>query len=70
MYEEYFEDEDAEYNVQKMEIKTMKLFKGIPKEIRIKESKEQSTTCPGTQMAQRELLPVIVLCDFSNNMQT
>lgn len=28
MYEEYFEEEDAEYNVQKMEIKTMKLFKG------------------------------------------
>lgn len=37
MYEEYFEEEDAEYNVQKMEIKTMKLFKGKNKEIKAKE---------------------------------
>jgi dynein intermediate chain 2 len=34
MYEEYFEDEDAEYNVQKMEIKTMKLFKDKNKGIK------------------------------------
>lgn len=34
MYEEYFDEEDAEYNVQKMEIKTMKLFKDNNKGIK------------------------------------
>lgn len=28
MYEEYFEDEVAEHNIQKIDIKTIKLFKG------------------------------------------
>lgn len=37
MYEEYYEEEDAEYNVQKMEIKTMKLFKGKFNKIKVKE---------------------------------
>lgn len=38
MYEEYFKDEEAEYNVQKMEIKTMKLFKGAHNQTKTRES--------------------------------
>ena len=37
MYEYYFEDEAPEHNIQKTEIKTVKLFRGNFKKTKIKE---------------------------------
>lgn len=59
MYEEYFEEEEAEHNIQKMDIKTIKLFKGKVNQTKTKASAEPSTNCPGTLTGLRRLQQVI-----------
>ena len=56
----YFEDEEPEHNIQKTEIKTIKLFRGISNQTKTKELIEQSITFPGTLMGLLRQQQVIV----------